>query len=207
MPRIQRLHAQPPCATSHKSGLRITAAHGPGTHLVFEMVVIDRHVAVFKEAHERTPVIQAVVDRLSDCTPIGNPFALELKPQVHFSAQRLGASLSHGQPFVGAQGPGVSLDSIDPRKSLDRFLCHRTGVRLDQVAKFSPRVSKTTCDLPALKLEGSVVAFIQISDQRSRPAFQELDRIFSAAAQAEVVHHSGLGIEGPSCKSLIWSSR
>src|SRR5450631_2923506 len=106
MPRIQRLHAQPPCATSHKSGLRITAAHGPGTHLVFEMVVIDRHVAVFKEAHERTPVIQAVVDRLSDCTPIGNPFALELKPQVHFSAQRLGASLSHGQPFVGAQSVG-----------------------------------------------------------------------------------------------------
>jgi hypothetical protein len=42
------------------------------------MVVVDRHVAVFEEAHERAPVIQAVVDRASDGAAIAYPFALKL---------------------------------------------------------------------------------------------------------------------------------
>jgi len=71
------------------------------------MVVIDRHIAVFKEAHERGPVVQAVIDRAGDGTAIGHLVTLELKPQVQFIAQQFGASLSHGQPVGGAQRPSL----------------------------------------------------------------------------------------------------
>ena len=47
------------------------AAHGPGPHEIFNMVVIDRHVAIEQVDGQSRPAVQAVVDGIGDGAAIG----------------------------------------------------------------------------------------------------------------------------------------
>src|SRR5438105_5694728 len=120
------------------------STHRPRPHLVFEVVVVDRHLTVEQELRQRLPVVQAVVDRLGDGASVGHPHALELEPQVQFLPQRLGSLLSHQQPMLGAQWARVGLDPVQPGDTLDGLRGHFACVGLDQFVEFTPGMRNTT---------------------------------------------------------------
>ena len=49
----------------------VAASDRPRPHLVLDVVVVDRHIAVAQESRERHPAVQAVVDRLGNRAAIG----------------------------------------------------------------------------------------------------------------------------------------
>ena len=88
------------------------AAHGPGTHQVFDVVVVDGHVAVHQVGHQRGPAVQAVVDGIGDGAAVGHAPALQLQPDMHFLPQGLGPGLPHVQSLLDRYAPGFSLDAV-----------------------------------------------------------------------------------------------
>ena len=74
----------------------------PGPHLVFDVVIVDRHRPVSQEPPESGPVVQAVVDRLGNRAALRHPSAFKSQPGVQLFPQRLALALTSSSNFLRA---------------------------------------------------------------------------------------------------------
>jgi len=69
-------------ASSHKTAVCIIPPNGDGPDLILDMVVIDRQMPVIHKAGERTPALEAVIDRSGRGRAIGNLLPVRHQPLV-----------------------------------------------------------------------------------------------------------------------------
>jgi hypothetical protein len=150
-------------------------------------------MAVFDEARQRLPVLQAVVDGLGRGRAVGQLPSLVDQPSVQLSRDPAGLALSNSSSFIGR---GASHLFLDPEEHLEvpqRLLAELAAVVGPQFVEFPPGV-RNTPSLGDAALEGGLVAGEAVGDERALPGLlavlaQEAAHVLAAAGLGEVEHH------------------
>ena len=106
----------------------IRAAQCDRADSVLDPVVVDGQRAVVKEARQRLPTPEAIVDRFSHGRSVGRPLPLQQQPFAQLVGDRLRLPLPYSRSLPGAQFPCLAFDIVELSEQLQRFLGQRALV-------------------------------------------------------------------------------
>ncbi len=161
---------------------------------VLDPVVVDGQRAVVKEARQRLPTPEAIVDRFSHGRSVGRPLPLQQQPLAKLVGDRSRLPLPYSLSLPGAQFPRLAFDIVELSEQLQRFLGQRALVVDPQIVEFPARVRQTP-NLGHPLGEQPLVPRVVVADELPRPAVEELLRVRRGTAVGEVVNDGLHGIE------------
>jgi hypothetical protein len=172
-------------------------AHGPWTHQILKVIVVQGHITIAQVCRQRLPMVQAVIDRLGRGAAFGHAPQLQRQPGMERFPQWARQRLPLRQPLLRQHASQFTLNAVDRSDALHRLGRHGAALVFEQFVELASRMGQTTSGLAVMQRRHLFVALVFVPHQRARPTAQELHGEAGATAGAKVIDHCRHRVKGP----------
>ncbi len=192
---------------------RVVAQHGHLPQTALGEVVVERHVGVVQEAHQRVPVVEAVLHRLPDGVGRQQVVDVRVEPRADGDRDGPGVLLPVGEQGGADQaaGLGLALDPVEVADEGERAAREQRGLVL--VVAEGAQVVRVEARLAAGAVGEEVVKDVGgVGDQRAGPEAALLGDLVDDGEELGDVRAALVGCpltrvtQPPGCRNRRWGS-